>query len=114
MTGRPMTSSEASRAIAVQVAVRLGLSPSGLLEDILHTIEARDAEARRLLDEFMRAYTTWIASWGVVTLPPIHPLVAPVVVLTPDPDAFPRLRSAHEALDSYLQRVCTHDPVLAN
>jgi hypothetical protein len=104
----------AHRVLAVRVAIRLGLNPSGLLDEILYAIEARDTEARRLLEEVMRAYMTWRNSWGVVTLPPIYPLMTPVVLMAPNPEAFPRLRSAHEALDSYLSQLCTFDPVLAN
>jgi hypothetical protein len=103
-----------TRPLADRVAVRLGLCPVGTLDDVLHAIEARDAEARRLLDEVMGAYVTWRESWGVMTLPPIHPLAAPVVVLAPNPTAFPRLAAAHDALDAYLAARYVHDPVLAN
>jgi hypothetical protein len=92
----------------------MGLCPVGTVEEVLYAIEARDAEARRLLDEAMRAYLTWKASWGVVTLPALMPGADPVVFLTPNPATFPRLRSAHEALDSYLKQLRTFDPVLAN
>jgi hypothetical protein len=102
------------RPLADRVAVRLGLCPVGTLDDVLRAIEARDAEARKLLGVFLDAYVAWRESWGVVTLPPIHPLAAPVAVLAPSPAAFDRLRLADEAMESYLAARYVHDPALAN
>lgn len=103
-----------TRVLAHQVALRLGMCPTGTLDDVLHAIEAKDAEARRLLEEVMQAYLAWRKSWGVVTLPPICPLATPVVVLAPNPAAFPRLRDAHEALESYLSARYVYNPALVN
>jgi hypothetical protein len=102
-----------TRTLAHQVAIRMGICPTGTLKDVLYAVEAKDAEARCLLEEVMQAYLTWRASWGLVSLPPTHPL-AKVTLLAPNPEAVRRLREAHDALDSYLAARYIFDPALVN